>query len=366
MSDSRTTAGPAAPTDFNAVAYRAPVTFARAESNPILTPNPKNDWEALVTTNPSAVFDESRGKFVLLYRAAGHDAEHAIFIGLAESDDGEHFTRVSDHPVFSPSTEGAYDAGGAEDPRVMRVGEWYLMTYASRAYHAGQYWLMAGNPYKPPSLPDDFPLKFRKNLTTTSLAATKDFRTWRRCGPLTDPRFDDRDVYFIPERVNGKWWMIHRPMEWAGPGYGTDHPAMWVNESDDLLHWDSSTSTLLAKAEQPWEVKIGGNTTAIRTELGWFTLYHGKGPDGYYRLGAMILDPTNPRHVTHRTKGWLMQPEESYETEGCYDMGGVVFPCGTVLRDDTLFMYYGGADKYVGLARISMSELLDYLRACPV
>jgi predicted GH43/DUF377 family glycosyl hydrolase len=44
----------------------------------------------------------------------------------------------------------------------------------------------------------------------------------------------------------------------------------------------------------------------------------------------------------------------------------VVFPCGKVVIDGTLFVYYGGADKYVGLATCELDELLQYLLACPV
>ncbi|MHC5084637.1 MAG: glycoside hydrolase family 130 protein, partial [Planctomycetota bacterium] len=79
-----------------------------------------------------------------------------------------------------------------------------------------------------------------------------------------------------------------------------------------------------------------------------------------------LLDFEDPSKVTHRTKDWILQPEEDYETQGCYAGGGVVFPCGKVVIDETLFVYYGGADKYVGLATCELDELLQYLLACPV
>ena len=60
---------------------------------------------------------------------------------------------------------------------------------------------------------------------------------------------------------------------------------------------------------------------------------------------------------------WIMQPEEEYEIEGYYK--GCVFPCGKVVIDDTLFVYYGAADKYVALATCHLEELLDYLLSCP-
>ena len=336
--------------------------LTKFSGNPIVSPEPGHPWESFVTTNPGAVYDPRTGKVLLLYRAAGDDEQHFVRFGLAESTDGFHFTRVSDQPVFGP-TEDGFDAGCVEDPRITPFGEDYLVTYAARHTPPGRYWLEGG----PTVLehPDYYPAKIRGNLTTTGLAITRDFRTWRRCGPLTDPRYDDRDVYLFPEKIGGKYWMIQRPMQWAGEGYGTDHPAMWINSSDDLLHWDSSTSRLLAKAEYDWEVKIGGNTPPMRTELGWLTLYHGKGPDDYYRLGALVLDLEDPTIVRYRTRDWLLEPEFPYETQGCYEGGGVVFPCGKVVLGDTLFVYYGGADKYVGVATCSFSELLADLSRQP-
>jgi predicted GH43/DUF377 family glycosyl hydrolase len=338
--------------------------LTKHENNPILSPLESSEWQSLVVTNPACIYDEERQKFIMLYRAAGKDIEHRVYLGLAESDNGIDFTRVSEEPVFGPSFD-AYDAGCVEDPRMMKIGDWYYVTYASRPYAPGQYWLMDGNPYKPEDRPDDFPVKYRESLTTTSLAVTKDFKKWYRCGPLTDPRYDDRDVYFFPEKVNGKWWMIHRPMEWCGEGYPCEHPGMWINSSDDLLHWDSNTSKFLAGAEYDWEQKIGGNTPPIKTEHGWMTIYHAKGEDGYYRLGALLLDLENPAKVTHRSRDWFLEPEFSYETEGCYDMGGVCFPCGAVVKDGTLFVYYGGADMYVGVATGNMDDFMAYLLSCP-
>jgi beta-1,2-mannobiose phosphorylase / 1,2-beta-oligomannan phosphorylase len=180
---------------------------------------------------------------------------------------------------------------------------------------------------------------------------------------LTDPLLDDRDVIQFPERINGKFVMLHRPLQWYGEKYGTEHPAIWISMADDLLGFRQSR--LLAKARYPWELKIGCNTPPLRTKYGWLTLYHAVGYDKYYRLGAMLLDLDDPSKVLHRTKGWILQPEEEYETNGYYSGGGVVFPCGKVVIKDTLFVYYGAADKYVGLATCGLSELLEYLISCP-
>ncbi len=329
--------------------------------NPILSPNPKNAWESLVTTNPGAWYDEKEGLVWMLYRAAGNDSEHRIHFGLAMSQDGMNFERLSDQPVFSPSLDGP-DAGCVEDPRIIKIGDWYYVTYAARPFPPGQYWLAPENrAHKLAELPGEFPWMLRENSTWTGLALTQDFRTWLRAGRLTDPRVDDRDVILFPEKINGRFWMLHRPMNWVGPEYGTDYPAMWISSSDDLLSW--SESKLLAKAEFGWEnQKIGGNTPPIRTEKGWLTLYHAVGTDHHYRLGALLLDLENPAIIRARSSDWLLQPEEWYETDGPYP--GVCFPCGKVVIDGTLFVYYGGADKYIGLAMCNLEELLTSMFGC--
>jgi predicted GH43/DUF377 family glycosyl hydrolase len=119
----------------------------------------------------------------------------------------------------------------------------------------------------------------------------------------------------------------------------------------------------LASAKYDWETKLGGNTPPIRTDEGWLTLYHAVGPDARYRLGAMLLDTHDPTIVRHRTPDWLLQPELDYEIEGPYR--GCVFPCGKVVIDGTLFVYYGAADKYVALATCPIASLIDYMLTCP-
>ncbi|NLD26499.1 MAG: glycosidase, partial [Acholeplasmataceae bacterium] len=71
------------------------------------------------------------------------------------------------------------------------------------------------------------------------------------------------------------------------------------------------------------------------------------------------LDLDDPTKIIARTKNFLMEPEYEYETEGFYS--GCVFPTGIVLKEDTIFMYYGGADRFVNLATASLSELLRHL-----
>ena len=334
----------------------------RFAGNPILSPHPDHEWEDLAVFNPAAWYDPQAGEVLLLYRAAESGPEYKCYFGLAKSKDGFHFERVSDRPVLNPSVEG-FDGATIQDPRMVKIGDWYYITYACRHYPFGQFWVPKDQQlYRRPESPPDFPRYLRINATLTGLLLTQDFQTWIRAGWLTDPLLDDRDVVLFPEQVGGKYVMMHRPLEWVGPQYGVEHASAWISLADDLLGFRESK--LLITNKYPWETaKLGVNTPPIKTAHGWLTIYHAVGPDKFYRLGALLLDLDDPSRVLHRTPDWLMQPELDYEIEGYYR--GVCFPCGAVVIDGTLLVYYGGGDKYCAVATCGLDDLVQHLRRCP-
>jgi predicted GH43/DUF377 family glycosyl hydrolase len=78
-----------------------------------------------------------------------------------------------------------------------------------------------------------------------------------------------------------------------------------------------------------------------------------------YRLGAALLDIDHPERVLARSDAPLFEPEMDYERVGI--VPNVVFPCGAILLKGKLFIYYGGADRVVGIASIRLSALLKNL-----
>lgn len=330
----------------------------KCSKNPILSPDPKSSWESACRCNPAAWYD---GRTVhLLYRAGPDDDRHPIYLGLAESKDGFTFKRVSRKPVFGPSDDG-FDAGCIEDPRIIRLGNVYYMTYAARMYPPGPYWkkTMPLNAYVPDGMKDDHaPAAVKWNLTRSGLAATSDFRRWTRLGPITSAVVDDRDAIIFPGKVGGRFAMLHRPSSWVGPKYGCEKPSIWLSFSDDLLNWPEEH--LLAQPVFGWEAaKIGGSTPPIRTEKGWLTLYHGVDSQSVYRTGAMLLDLDDPLKILGRTPEPILEPETDEEQKGL--VNNVVFPCGNVVIGDTLFVYYGAADTHCCVATAKLKELVDYV-----
>ncbi|RTY86233.1 glycosidase [Flavobacterium sp. RSP15] len=330
----------------------------KCTKNPILSPNLENSWENLVVCNPGVWYEE--GVFYMLYRAAGNDEDHYIRIGLATSEDGINFIRQSNQPVFGPSEDGP-DMGGIEDPRIVKFGNEFYVTYAYRPYPPGQYWTFEHDVIRIPETGPCAPLVLKENIANSGLAVTTDFKKFKRLGRITRTNLDDRDVILFPEKINGKYAMLHRPKQWVGYQYGCEYPSIWIRYSDDLMVWDEKSILLMTGKKGTWEEKIGGSTPPLKTKKGWLIIYHGveNGGNGFYRVGAALLDLNDPTKVIGRLEDWIMEPEHKYEIEGFYK--GCVFPTGNVIINETLYIYYGAADKYIGLATCNINQLLDTL-----
>ena len=327
------------------------------ENNPILTKNEKNSWEELCVLNPAVIFNDEDQKFYMLYRAAGNDKQHYIYLGLATSEDGIHFVRQSDKPLISPDVDGA-DGGGVEDPRLVKIDDYYFLTYASRVFAPGQYWREDKEYFG--FQPKAGPKVLIYNDTETHLAVSKDLIKWKKLGRITDSRHDDRDVVLFPEKINGKYVKLSRAMDKYGRPYPNEKPSIWISFSDDLLEWPREEE-LFYQGKEDWEgEKVGGSCPPIKTPYGWLFIYHGvSSKDKNYRVGAMLLDLQNPRKILAKTKKFIMEPEYPYEKNGFYS--GCVFPTGIVEIKDEYYIYYGAGDQCICLCTINKEELLQGL-----
>ena len=110
-----------------------------------------------------------------------------------------------------------------------------------------------------------------------------------------------------------------------------------------------------------WESsKVGITAPPIKTKKGWLLLYHGVSKShNTYRIGAALLDLKDPAIVLARSTDPIFEPEEEYEKVGI--INNVVFPCGMVLKDKLLYIYYGGGDRVVGVASMEIDIILNAL-----
>lgn len=306
-------------------------TFIRAKENPILAPRGK-DFESLAVFNAGAV--DSEGSIHILYRAM--DSAHTSVIGYARSADGIHIDERSAEPCYTPRAEfeqkRSHPTGnsGCEDPRLSVINDRLYMAYtAYDGVHAPR-----GAVTSIP-LPDFLARRFDR---------------WDMPVLITPDDVDDKDVALLPEAVNGNYVLYHR----IGGRICADIVA-------DLSFKKrvSRCIELMGPREGMWDAaKVGIAGPPIQVEGGWLMFYHGVSRRAHYRLGAALLDPSGTVLLA-RTADPVFESLEPYEIEG--EVKNVVFSCGQAVRGDTLFMYYGGGDKVVGVATASMSRILNAL-----
>jgi len=72
-----------------------------------------------------------------------------------------------------------------------------------------------------------------------------------------------------------------------------------------------------------------------------------------------LLDLDRPIVVKARTALPILEPQEDYELHGT--MPKVVFPCGVVVRNGVVYLYYGAADKMIGVATARLANIIAML-----
>ena len=241
---------------------------------------------------------------------------------IARSKDGIHFT-VDPTPAVFP--ELSYETYGLEDPRITKIDDLFCITYKVVS----------------------------QNGICTGLLTTEDFVNFQRHGIIFCP--ENIDVVLFPEKINGKYWALTRPVpRHLGPC------GIWIASSPDCVHWGQHAPLLLPLEGTFHDSKTGGSCVPIKTPQGWLTIYHGSDIHDRYSLAAVLLDIQDPQKIIARANIPLMEPEFPYELQGFY--GNVVFSCGAVVKDDSVIIYYGASDEYTAGAKTMISKIMSTLK----
>ncbi len=290
-------------------------------------PKSENAWESKLVFNPGAYL--SGNKIHILYRAV--DRNNISHIGYASSIDGLKIDERLENPVIT--TEYDWENLGIEDVRVNKIDDNIYITYTA----------------------------YSTNGPRVAIAKTNDFKSYKKRG-LIGPDQYDKDAVFFPKRIDGKIVLLHRIEPNIQLAYFDNLDNVFNPPKE---YWKENMANIdkftLLKPQQNWEIaKIGAGPPPIETDQGWILLYHGVDQFKIYRVGAVLLDLDDPKKILARSKHPLFQPEEWYEHWGY--VPDVVFPTGTVLIDETLFIYYGAADTTCCVATININNLLKELK----
>lgn len=235
------------------------------------------------------------------------------------SDDGTTFYESADHPpIFG---QGEYESYGIEDCRVAHVNGTYHLTYTMVS----------------------------PNGVGVGLRTTEDWINFEQKGMIFSPH--NKDCALFEEKIDGKFFALHRP---SSPELGGNY--IWIAESFDGLHWGNHKCIARTREDKFDSKRLGAGAAPIKTEKGWLEIYHGATVANRYCLGALLLDLKDPSKVIARSQEPIMQPTEVYERQGFF--GEVIFTNGHIVEGDTIKMYYGAADEFVGLATFSIKEIL--------
>lgn len=327
--------------------------LTRSHENPIISPDAYNNWEREGTFNP-AVFEDDDGRIHLLYRAVGSDGVSRI--GYASSVDGVHFDDRYLYPVYEPTPVFDYQEprlnpenkiysrqlypsggswGGYEDPRAVLIEDRIYLTYVAFGGWGS----------------------IRMALTSISLDDFKNRKwKWKRPICLSPPNELNKNWLLFPEKINGKFAILH--------GVSPDILIDYVDNFDEFY----GPKAKFIKSKKPsggrvnyWDnIMRGAATPPIKTKIGWLVLYHAmdKEDPNKYKLGAMVLDLENPNKILYRSPEPILNPDMHYENDS---KPGVVYASGAIVRDNYLYVYYGGGDKYVCVARTNLESLLNWL-----
>ena len=345
----------------------------------VMEPESGNPFETEGVLNPAAArgLDGQLYLFPRLVAARNYSRIGIARVRFNEAGDPAGVERLGIALEPEADYERRHDgSGGCEDPRITFVEPLrrYVMTYTALS----------------PAGP------------RIALAISEDLFRWQRLGLATFRPYDglefdgvdNKDASIFPVAIpdpSGQPSMaiLHRPLfPDTRPEETARDPASRVVDLQRESIWISYCSTTLADSEPydlchfgshhrlaapaaPWErLKIGGGTPPVLTRHGWLVVYHGvsettvprpEGSNLVYSAGVMVLSEDHPHVVRYRSPEPVLTPELPQERRGI--VSNVVFPTGIDRRDDLrspdrFDVYYGMADKRIGVARLEVPERL--------
>lgn len=301
----------------------------------------------------------------MFYRAL--DEDHCSTVGYAKLEGPMNVVERWEKPILLGTHP--YEHKGMEDPRIVKIENTFYLFYVA---HDGKNAVTAYATSK------DLRSFEKKGIISPKIAyrefdalndelqlkdAYSFFASYYQEEAGIDVLLWHKDVFPFPRKIRGKYVLMHRILPDIQIAFCDNFEQLqqeeyWREELRKLpehvilenKHWFESRS-------------IGGGCTPIETDEGWVIIFHtveARNKGRVYHACAALLDKENPLKVIGRLHEPLFSPTEEWEKEGF--VSNVVFPTGTALFEDTLYVYYGAADARIAVASLSLSELLTEMK----
>lgn len=167
--------------------------------------------------------------------------------------------------------------------------------------------------------------------------------------PMRGPGARNKGVALFPRPVAGRRLALCR----------ADGETLGLTTLDEDHRWQAPVPLLVPG--RGWNlIQVGNCGSPIETDAGWLVLTHGVGPMRRYAIGAMLLDLDRPERVVAELPGVLLAPGDG-DRDGY--VPNVVYSCGGLVHQGTLWMPYGASDARVGFATVPLAQLLGAMHA---
>lgn len=273
-----------------------------------------------------------------------------------------------DKPIIFPEFD--YESQGVEDPRIVKIDDLYYLSYTAYDGNSALGALAISKDLvrwdkQGIIVPKISYAKFVELIEAGGKVKENYYRDHKFYKLNSDPEKTllwDKNVVFFPRRINGKLVFLHR----IRPGI----QIVSVNNLQELTkefwidYFKNLQDHIILEPIYKHEAQYtGSGCPPIETEHGWLLIYHGAEETDkglvYSACAAALMDINNPTKVVARLPYALFSPDLNWEIKG--EVNNVVFPTGTALFDDTLYIYYGAADKRIAVASVSLSKLITEL-----
>lgn len=314
--------------------------------------------------NPAAM---QEGNVVhLFYRAV--KAGNRSTIGYCRLDGPLTVAERWDKPIIVPTLE--FESQGVEDPRIVKIDDLYYLSYTGYDGVSAQAAIATSKDLKhfekhgvivSPITYAEFIFLAENSGSVNENYYRNQVFYYQEPNPVKKMLLWEKNVIFFPRRINGNLVFFHR----IRPGIQLVSVPELKNLTKEF--WDEyfhhfKEHIVMDPIYEHESIYIGGGCPPIETEHGWLLIYHGvqsteNGP--VYSACAALLDLNDPSKELARLPQALFSPELEWELIG--EVNNVVFPTGTSLFGDTLFVYYGAADERIATASVSLSALVKEL-----
>ena len=321
----------------------------------------ENEFENQAVLNPTVI---QQGNTLHLFYRAVKEGNYSS-VGYCKLEGPMKVVERKNSPILFP--EHDYEIHGTEDPRIVFLDGTYYMFYTA---YDGKNALVA-------------------------YATSKDLKTWEKHGIISakisydeagdffhfsklkekylffesyykdivgeDVLLWEKDTFLLPKKYNNQFVLFHRILPDIQIVYFDDFKDLTIDFWKDYLK--TLGNNVVIEPKFGFESRnIGAGAPLIETERGWLMLYHSvedSNKGKVYHASAALLDKNDPQKVIGRLKKPLFSPIEDYEKVG--DVSNVVFPTGTAIFGDRLYIYYGAADKRIAVVSVNLYKLIHEL-----